>query len=114
MVFCSPITLFAVLAVIRQAVDNFSLEQTSNEILSLLGSFKKQWGEFLKKLELVGKRITDAQKEYEILTMTRRRQLEKPLEKLELLRTQRGLPVNSDEDEGKKLVVENEGNRVID
>lgn len=103
-VFCSPITLFAVLAVIRQAVDNFSLEQTSNEILSLLGSFKKQWGEFLKKLELVGKRIGDAQKEYEALTMTRRRQLEKPLNKLEYLRTQRGLPVAPDE-EGSFLPV---------
>ncbi|NQU13183.1 MAG: DNA recombination protein RmuC [Desulfobacteraceae bacterium] len=43
-VLCSPITLFAVLAVIRQAVGNFALEQTSNEILSLLGAFKKQWG----------------------------------------------------------------------
>lgn len=97
-VFCSPITLFAVLAVIRQAVDNFALEQTSNEILSLLGTFKKQWGEFLKKLELLGKRIGDAQKEYDALTTTRRRQLERPLNRIESLRTQRGLPVAPDED----------------
>jgi DNA recombination protein RmuC len=92
-VFCSPLTLFAILAVIRKAVDNFSLEQTSNEILSLLGDFKKQWGEFLGKLELVGKRIGDAQKEYEALTTTRRRQLEKPLNRLDDMRTQRGLPL---------------------
>ena len=92
-VFCSPLTLFAILAVIRKAVDNFSLEQTSNEILSLLGDFKKQWGEFLGKLELVGKRIGDAQKEYEALTTTRRRQLEKPLNRLDDMRTQRGLPI---------------------
>lgn len=98
-VSCSPITLFAVLAVIRQAVDNFALEKTSNEILSLLGAFKKQWAEFLKKLELVGKRIGDAQKEYETLTTTRRRQLEKPLNRIEYLRTQRGLPLALDEDE---------------
>lgn len=96
-VFCSPITLFAVLAVIRQAVENFTLEQTSNEILSLLGAFKKQWGEFLKKLEVMGKRIEDAQKEYESLTTTRQRQLERPLNKIEELRTQRGLPVAPDE-----------------
>ncbi|MCD6570997.1 MAG: DNA recombination protein RmuC [Deltaproteobacteria bacterium] len=98
-IFCSPITLFAVLAVIRQAVDNFALEQTSNEILSLLGAFKKQWGEFLKKLELLGKRIGDTQKEYEALTTTRQRQLERPLNKIEYLRTQRGLEVAPDEDE---------------
>lgn len=95
-VFCSPLTLFAVLAVIRKAVDNFSLEQTSNEILSLLGDFKKQWGEFQGKLELVGKRIGDAQKEYEALTTTRRRQLEKPLNRIEDLRMQRNLPIASD------------------
>jgi DNA recombination protein RmuC len=95
-VFCSPLTLFAILAVIRKAVDNFSLEQTSNEILSLLGDFKKQWGEFLGKLELVGKRIGDAQKEYEALTTTRRRQLEKPLNRIEDLRMQRNLPIAAD------------------
>lgn len=95
-VFCSPLTLFAILAVIRKAVDNFSLEQTSNEILSLLGDFKKQWGEFLGKLELVGRRIGDAQKEYEALTTTRRRQLEKPLNRLDDMRTQRGLPLAGD------------------
>jgi DNA recombination protein RmuC len=94
-VFCSPLTLFAVLAVIRKAVDNFSLEQTSNEILSLMGEFKKQWGEFLGKLEVVGKRIGDAQKEYEALTTTRRRQLEKPLNRIEDLRMQRGLPIEA-------------------
>ena len=94
-IFCSPITLFAILAVIRQAVRNFALERTSNEILSLLGEFKKQWGAFLGKLELVGKRITDAQKEYDSLTTTRRRQLEKPLRKIEGLEKQHGLPVES-------------------
>jgi DNA recombination protein RmuC len=98
-IFCSPITLFAVLAVIRQAVNNFALEKTSNEILSLLGQFKKQWDEFLKKLELLGKRIDDTQKEYESLSTTRRRQLERPLNRLEDLRTQMGLPINIDKDE---------------
>jgi len=93
-VFCSPLTLFAVLAVIRKAVDNFALEQTSNEILSLLGAFKKQWDEFIAKLELLGKRLEAAQKEYEALTTTRRRQLEKPLNRIEDLRMQRGLQVD--------------------
>lgn len=96
-ILCSPITLFAVLAVIRQAVDNFAFVKTSDEILSLLGNFKNQWDEFVKKLELLGKRIEEVQKEYESLNTTRRRQLEKPLQKIESLRTQRELPVASDE-----------------
>jgi len=97
-IFCSPITLFAVLAVIRKAVDNFALEKTSNEILSLLGVFKKQWDEFTGKLEVLGKRINDVQKEYELISTTRRRQLEKPLQKIDDLRTHRGLPLSMEND----------------
>lgn len=103
-VICSPVTLFAILAVIRKAVDNFTLERTSDEILSQFGAFKRQWDEFVKKLEVLGKRIGDAQKEYEALTSTRRRQLERPLNRIEDLRTQRGLPVAS-EAEGEALSV---------
>ncbi|WAC08392.1 MAG: DNA recombination protein RmuC [Thermodesulfobacteriota bacterium] len=97
-VFCSPITLFAVLAVIRQAVEHFALEKTSREILSLLGGFKKQWDEFTNKFEILGKRIEDVQKEYAALITTRRHQLEKPLNKIELLRTQWGLTGPSEGD----------------
>jgi DNA recombination protein RmuC len=97
-IFCSPITLFAVLAVIRQSVNNFALERTSNEILSLFGVFKKQWDEFLKKLDVLGKRIEDTQKEYESLATTRRRQLERPLNKIDDLREQKGILINADDD----------------
>ncbi len=97
-VFCSPITLFAVLAVIRQAVDNFALEQTSNEILLLLGQFKKQWDDYIKKFVLLGRKIAEAQNEYDALTSTRQRKLDIVLNKIKDLRTQRGLPAAPDED----------------
>jgi DNA recombination protein RmuC len=96
-ILCSPITLFAVLAVIRQAVDNFSLEQTSNEILSLFGSFKKQWHLFIGKFESLGVKIDAVQSEYDALTTTRRRKLEKPLNKIEDLRNEKSIPVTYDE-----------------
>ncbi|MCK4519284.1 MAG: DNA recombination protein RmuC [Candidatus Omnitrophica bacterium] len=98
-IICSPITLFAILAVVRQAVDNFTLEKTSNEILSLLGRFKKEWGSFVEKLKKVGERIGAAQKEHESLITTRKRQLEKPLNKIDLLRTTRNLPLPPKEEE---------------
>lgn len=110
-VFCSPITLFAVLAVIRQASENFNLEKTSNEILSLYGAFKKQWVEFVKKLEVVGERIEQAHKEYETLATTRKRQLEKPLNKIEELRTQHGLPTAPEELEEGPSAIEHEGEK---
>lgn len=90
-ILCSPITLYAILAVIRQAVDNFSLEKTAADILSLLGAFYKQWVEFLKSLDKMGKRIEDAQKEFLNLTSTRRNQLERTLRKIEDLRREKGI-----------------------
>jgi DNA recombination protein RmuC len=90
-ILCSPITLYAILAVIRQAVDNFNLEETAAQILALLGAFNKQWTAFLKSLEKMGKRIEDAQAEYIHLMSTRRNQLERPLQKIEDLRKQKGI-----------------------
>jgi len=102
-IFCSPVTLYAVLAVIRQAVDNFSLEQTSNEILGLFGAFKKQWEEFLKKLEHLGKQIEGAHDDYEALISTRRRRLDRPLERIEELRTLRNIEISPMEETGEGL-----------
>lgn len=109
-IFCSPITLYAVLAVIRQAVDNFSLEQTSNEILGLFGAFKKQWEEFLKKLEHLGKQIDGARDDYEALISTRRRQLERPLDRIEEIRTLRNISAAQiDEDDAGYLEENSQG-----
>jgi DNA recombination protein RmuC len=90
-IMCSPITLYAILAVIRQAVENFNLEKTTDQILSLLGSFNKQWALFLKALDKMGKRIDDAQREFISLSSTRRNQLERPLKRIEDLRKQKGI-----------------------
>lgn len=96
--FCSPITLFAVLAVIRQAVDNFALEKTSHEILLQLAAFKKQWDEFTGKWDLLGRKIGEAMKEYESLSTIRRRQLEKPLNRIEELKTHHDISGSSKEE----------------
>ncbi len=92
-VLCSPLTLYAILAVIRQAIDNFNLEQTAGRILSLLGVFNKQWEMFIAAFDKMGRRIGDVQKEFDNLTGTRKNQLERQLMKIEELRTQKGIPV---------------------
>ena len=106
-VLCSPLTLFAILAVIRQAVDNFTIEQTSNQIISEMGAFKEQWDKFLGSLETVGKRIDSAQKEYQSLITTRSRALERPLNRIETLRKERGLGLPVDlVDEEEQIIVD--------
>ncbi len=95
-VLCSPLTLFAFLGVIRQAFDNFMIEQTSDEILRLMGAFSKQWGEYTKSIETVKRRMEQVQRELDNLAGTRRRQLERPLGQLEALRRDRGLAIDGE------------------
>lgn len=92
-ILCSPLTLYAILAVIRQAVDNFNLERTAGRILSLLGMFNKQWNMFIGSMDKMGKRINDAREEFDILVSTRRNQLERPLKQIEELRIEKGINI---------------------
>jgi DNA recombination protein RmuC len=95
-VLCAPMTLFAILVVIRQASDNFAIERTSNQIVSQMGAFKNQWDQFVGKMDLLGKRIAATQTEYDLLIGRRRRALERPLNRIENIRNERGLPLADD------------------
>ena len=86
-ILSSPVTLYAVLAIIRQAIDNFNLEKTAAEILSLLGEFNKQWNNFKEGMDKMGNRLDDAQKEFQKLVTTRTNQLERPLLKIDSIRS---------------------------
>jgi DNA recombination protein RmuC len=90
-VLCSPFTLFSVLAVIRQSVDAFMVERTSDQILECLGGFGTQWRKFSEAVDLVGKRFESTQRAYEDLAGPRRRQLQRSLDKVDALRRERGL-----------------------
>jgi DNA recombination protein RmuC len=85
-VLCSPLTLYAVLAVVRQAVDNFQLGRTSSQILRLLGDFSRQWEKYAAQLDKVQQKLDVAAKEYSALMTTRHRALQRPLDKIDALR----------------------------
>ena len=71
-VMCSPLTLFAFLGVIRQAFDNFMIEQTSDEILQLIGKFGQQWQKYTESAAKVKDRLDSVQREFDQLVGTRR------------------------------------------
>jgi DNA recombination protein RmuC len=93
-VMCSPLTLFAFLGVIRQAYDNFVIEQTSDQILALIGKFGTQWQKYSEQLEKVKTKFDQLDRQFDELVGTRRRQLEKPLQQLEAVRRDRNLPID--------------------
>lgn len=85
-VLCSPTTLFAVLAVIRQAMDNFMVEQRSHEILAALGGLREQWDRWEEPMEKMRRGLQSAQRAFDDLSGPRARQFERQLEKLESFR----------------------------
>ncbi len=85
-VLCSPTTLFAVLAVIRQAMDNFLVEQRSHEILAALHMLRQQWEKWGEPMDKMRRGLDSAQKAFEDLSGPRTRQFERSLEKLEAFR----------------------------
>lgn len=89
-ILCSPLSLYAILAVIRQSIDNFRMESKSQEMLKIFGTFNEQWGKFKDQMETVRNRFASTQKEYEELLGVRTRQLDKPLEKIEDMRLHHG------------------------
>ncbi len=86
-VLCSPATLFAVLAVVRQSVEQFRLERTSDEILRCLGAVNDEWGKFTASLDRLGKQLATATRTFEEdVNGTRRRVFDKTLGEIDRLR----------------------------
>lgn len=92
-VMCSPFTLFAVLAVVRQAMDNFHLTQRTDEILRALGGFSAQWIKYRDVTDKVGKQIGLAQKAFDEMAGVRTRVLERQLDRVDQLRKDAGLQI---------------------
>ncbi|MGA2532950.1 MAG: DNA recombination protein RmuC [Candidatus Aminicenantales bacterium] len=90
-ILCSPFTLFAILAIIRQAIDNFSTAKAANDMLRLIGGFNKEWEKFRESMDKMGRRLEDASDEFQKLSTTRRNKLERPLQKIEELRRLKGI-----------------------
>ena len=93
-VLCSPSTLFAVLAVIRQSCDTVALQRTSHEILSLLAGFTQQWDKYVDEVDKLGKQLQTVTNTYDQVAGPRRRQLEKQLDRIEVVREQRDVPAH--------------------
>jgi DNA recombination protein RmuC len=99
-VLCSPTTLFAVLAVIREAVDNFLVERRSDEILGALGALREQWERWAEPMEKMGRGLSSAQKAYDELAGPKTRQFTRQLEKLEAVRDSRLAELGCPEEPG--------------
>lgn len=92
-ILCSPLTLYIVLTVIRQAADNFALEQSSRDVLILLNKFKKQWTMFADKMDALGASLGKAQSTYEELAGRRKKALERPLNEIDKIASRHNIEI---------------------
>ena len=97
-VMCGPLTLYAMLSVIRSAAENANIVKTADEVIALLGTFEKQWQRYKEAMDAMGRRIDQAKAEYDNLVTTRTNMLDRPLDKIAELRTARELPSGNETD----------------
>jgi DNA recombination protein RmuC len=92
-VLCSPLTLYAFLAVVRQATESFHTEETAAQILQMMSKFRKQWESYVKSLEKVKKSFDSMQSELDDLTVGKRfKGLNRETKKMDELRKRQNIP----------------------
>jgi len=93
-VLCSPLTLYAFLAVIRQATDAFHTEKTAAEIMQLVNLFQRQWDEYTKAVDKVEKSFQTLEADLASINTsgTRYNKLNAQVKKIEKLRKRQEVP----------------------
>lgn len=82
-ILCSPLTLYIVLAVIRQAAQNFNVEQKSREIVAVVNEIRKEWGKYTGQMDKLERRFNGMRDDFNALTGTRKNALDRRFDKID-------------------------------
>ena len=81
-VLCSPLTLYAILSLVRQSVASFAVEKRAGDLQKLVQQFAEQWEKYSDKVDAMGKSLGTTQKHFDELSTTRTKALERPMDKI--------------------------------
>jgi DNA recombination protein RmuC len=84
-VLCAPISLYAILSIIRQAMNNFRLEKNLAQAFVLISEFHVQWEKFIQEMSVCGKKIEGAQESFQKLCVARKTALEGAIKRIDEL-----------------------------
>ena len=84
-ILCSPVTLYAVLSLVRQSIRSFAMMAQTGEIMNLLAEFGIQWGKYVDVQTKVGESLDQARKRFDDMVGTRARGLSRVVEKINAL-----------------------------
>lgn len=82
-VLCSPVTLYAVLSIVRQASSYYMIQKNTKDILDLMSEFSKEWGKFVDVMDKSDKALDNLNKKFEELRTTRKKKLESVLKRID-------------------------------
>lgn len=91
-VLASPITLYAMLSVMHQAAQNANVTRTAGEVVKWLSEFNQQWKKYNEEMDKLGKQIDTVKTQFDTVRGTRSNVLQKPLDKIEQIRSSHELP----------------------
>jgi DNA recombination protein RmuC len=81
-VLCSPLTLYAILSLIRQSVASFAVERKAGDLQKLVQDFSQQWEKYGEKIDALGRTLSTVNNHYDQVKTTRATALERPMQKI--------------------------------
>jgi len=84
-ILCSPMTLYIVLAVIRQASQNFNVEQKSREIIALVNEIRGEWKKYTDQMSKLERSFKSVNDNFHKLNFTRTRALDRRFDRIEVM-----------------------------
>ena len=79
---CSPLTLYAILSLIRQSVASFAVERKAGDLQKLVQDFSQQWEKYGEKIDALGRTLSTVNNHYDQVKTTRATALERPMQKI--------------------------------
>ena len=80
---CSPLLLYAVLSIINQSVESFTMEKNTSILVEKILLFKSEWDEYKKVEKLLEGSINSVNKHFKTLSITRKKKLEETITNIE-------------------------------
>ena len=89
-ILCSPFSFLVVARTVMESYRNFMVGKKIQEVIKQVEAFGGEWIKFDEEFQKFGRSIEGLQKNYDILTTTRKKQMEKRINKIEEYRSGSG------------------------
>lgn len=83
-VFAGPFSFTAILRMVRQAYEYFSVQKNLRSIINYIQTFKEEFGKYGEEFDKLGDRIDSAHKQYQSVAQTRTTKLNRIVDKIQL------------------------------